>query len=336
MRITYWMIAIAILIGIMLYTGVKADGAFVSIEGESGRVTVTYNLADKDSTWVVFSSPLSGTPYDSVKCVPKYAGTRFLEGSGLILDSVGVHSFVAKGFAADTWADTIQGTWANGGAIIAEPGSGPGIFACSTLVLNTGDSTIVPNAAIEIRPDGGTAQLAYIDDIGADGFHIFAMNPGNYDYYIAAMVGFTISNPTDITISGNQTDTLWMDLFDFVVPPAGFVNVFTYYITPRGDTIQPSTITYQYVASAGTTYSENTRLTLATGVVLEKGRLTERINKTSPDSAFFSFPLVSNFDVFVDGVQDSSSWVEFKMFGKLKTRVLVQVPKPGPFNPFAP
>lgn len=336
MKKYFWIIVICTLIGIMLYTGLKADGAFVSIEGESGRVTVTYNIADKDSCWVVFSSPITGTPYDSVKCTPKYAGTRFLEGSGLILDSIGVHSFVAKGFASDAWVDTLIGTWVNGGAIIAEPGSGPGIFACSTLVLNTTDSTIVPNAAIEIRPDGGTAQLAYIDDIGADGFHIFALNPADYDYYIAAMVGFTISNPTDITISGNQTDTLWMDLFDFAVPPAGFVNVFTFYITPGGDTIQPSTITYQYVNSLGAAYDVNNRLTLATGVVLEKGRITEKINRTSADSTQFSFPLVSNFDVFVDGVQDSSSWVEFKMFGKLKTRVLVQVPKPGPFNPFAP
>ena len=330
--IPIWTIAIIL----MIIGFPKADGSFVSIDGLLGRVTVTYPAADRDSTIVLFLAPLSGAAYDSVHCLPIWAGTRFLEGSGLSLDTLGVHSFIAKGFLGGAWVDTITGTWANFGGIIVEPGSGPGIFACSTFVFDTVTSSIVPNAAIEVRPDGSILQLGYIDDIGSDGMEIFALNPGEYDFYVASMLGFSITNPIDITISGNVSETLFVSSFDFAIPPAGFVQILVYFITPGGDTIQPSTVSYQYVDSAGIEYPPNTRLTLATGVVIEKGRLTEKINKTEKDSTFFSFPLISNYDVFVNGVQDSSSWVEFKVYGKLKNRVLVQVPKSSPFNPFAP
>ena len=267
--IPIWMIATTLI----MIAYLKADtGEFVSIEGLSGRVTVFYPLANIDSTIIVFEAPLSGSAYDSVHCLPKWAGTGFLQGSGLMLDTLGVHSWIARGFSGGVWIDTITGNWVNYGAIVAEPGSGPGIFACSTVVYDTFTSSVVPNAAIEIRTDGSTEQYAYIDDIGSDGMEIFALDLGDYDFYVAAMLGFSITNPTDITISDNVSETLFVSSIDFAIPPAGFVQIIVYFITPGGDTIQPSTVSYQYVDSTGTKYPENTRLTLATGVVIEKGR----------------------------------------------------------------
>ena len=201
-------------------------------------------------------------------------------------------------------------------------------------VLSTSDSTAIQGVTATVEPSGGGAAIAS-GSTNINGRIIFNIPDGDYDYLLSGQ-GAAFASPFPITILGDQTDTLFGTPFLPGVAPSGYVQVFTFYITPGGDTVQPTTIKYQYVDSAGTAYADDVRLTIATGYVIEKGQLSEKINKTQADSAMFSFPLVSNYDVFVDGVQDSSSWVQFEMSGKRKTTILIQITKPGPINPYAP
>lgn len=321
------------ILAILLMTGIAlADGAFVSIQGESGRVTVTYNSANRDSTWVVFYAPASGTAYDSVKCTPIYASTRFLEGTGLALDSLGLHRFVAKGFASDAWADTIAGTWLNIGAITAEAGSGYLTYPCTLFVGHTSDSTAVAGVSVTIRPFGGGTPFV-ISSTDDNGLMPYSSEAESISVYLHKQ-GESVNAVDTLVIAGAQTDSLWATAFAPTPSPASMTSIFSWITEPAGDTIYPSYFTYQIVDSLGKDYLTSDLITFGDGS--NKILLTIREVEVEADSSKAEFSLYANANL-----SESTSKYRFKAKYRkdgrayMNTMIVIAVPDQDSFNPFS-
>lgn len=332
----FLIIAIGFLIAVILAITAKAEGIGISIQGDSAVVNVTLNNI-RDSAWVIFSMP-DDNPYDSIKVVPKYAGKRFLESiTPFSLDSIGSHSYLVKAFLSDTWIDTLIGQWVNLAAINLEAGSGYKTYNCNLYVLNSADSTAISGASVTIRPVGGGKEFV-ISSTDVNGLLQYSSEAESIAIYLNAQ-GWDFNAIDTLVIAAAQTDSLWGTAFAPSSGPADMVNIFCWTTTPGGDTIDPSFVKYRIVAASDSTaYGRNVNLTVGTGA--NKTFLSKQFRIEESDTSYIAFRLHPNCNIYVDGVQDTSTVFEFIGYfqadeGSWETRVILEIPDTTSYNPFA-
>lgn len=331
-KLIYWIIIIAGLIALMLYSGSGAD----SIQGRDDVLTVILNTA-RDSAWVVFSYP-DDNAYDSTLCLPasdsSTASKYLVSLESVELDSIGCHGVIVRTFTSNTQtADTLIDQWCNFGAIITEPGAGYMTYPCTLFVLNESGGGAVVGASVTIRPlGGGVVMAAGITD--ANGRFIYKSDIASISVFLLGQ-GWDFAAEDTLVIAGAQTDTITVAAFS-PSAPADQTGIFTWLLTPAGDTIDPSYVLFRPVrASDSSVYDWQNRLTVGTG--LNKTVLSKNWTiKSAADTSYIDFSLFPNSSIYVNGVKDTSTVYEFKAdFSGNLTRMVVEIRDTTRVNPFA-
>jgi len=113
-------------------------------------------------------------------------------------------------------------------------GSGSGAYACTLFVLDDADSSAIPNCNVQAKTDGSESVIASgVTD--ASGELIFNLNAGDYDYYLGIYAGYTFTAINNITITDNQTDTLWGTAVSSTAPNADLVTI-KFWVQPQSGT----------------------------------------------------------------------------------------------------
>ena len=213
-------------------------------------------------------------------------------------------------------------------------GAGPSVANDTLFVYDATDTTILIGVKVTVRPSGGGEAVATALTNPA-GRVIFGLEDGTYDYLLFQQ-GVNFNAVDTVAISGTGTDSLFGTPFSPSAGPANTTAIFTWLITQAQDTLDASEVKWMLVSNAnGREFDDSDWITSGTGtnkVVHDKGWHT-----VSSDTALISFNLVPNTDIFVNGVQDTSSYVKFKADynGNITVRT-VQVPDTTSFNPYAP
>jgi hypothetical protein len=212
---------------------------------------------------------------------------------------------------------------------------GPGPFVDSLYVLDTADSSAIVSCPVIVKTDGGNTKLAWTTT-DANGMIIFSLDSTSYDYYVGPYTGYTFTgSPFDVTISGNQTDTLWGTSYS-----SGLITLEFYQLSATFEYLPANRVYCQLVKdSLGTPYKPSDKLSYNNGmgtILLSKKR--EPKNHDPSDSSKTTFEVASNYDIYVNGIQDSSSYYAFQAYWKdgEDTKVVVKIDKTSPQNPIAP
>ena len=200
-------------------------------------------------------------------------------------------------------------------------------------IYESADSTAISGVTLTIYPDGGGVAAAQVTT-DANGRTIVGLTDGDYDLYPYKQ-GWAFSIE-DITISGDQTDTIWGTAFSPTPGAPGTITIFTWLLTPSMDTVNPSDVWYKLVpdSTGENDYERSDRLT--SGVGVNKILHGKGWHKFSSDTSYITFPMVPSCDIYVNAVLDTSSWVLFrgKYSGNI-TELVTQIPDTvETFNPF--
>jgi hypothetical protein len=328
-----WIMAVVIILLIILSSRFeKVEGSEgTSLRGQQGAVTFQHTAAC--SVAILWMGPdTTSWEVDSVSMAPcftddstiwcyeptlNYAGDYFVK--------VQYHTNAAPATAlylADHWfvSDVQTGTSNNRDTLF---------------VYDSADTTAISGVSVTVYPDGGGAASAQTTT-DPNGMIIIGLSDGAYDYYLSKQA-YDFNDHDDITISGDQTDTLWGTAFSPTPGPADKTGIFTWLITAAGDTISPSYVRWRLVedtTSRGNPYKRTDRLTAGTGsnkILIDKGW-----HKETADSAYVSFNLVPNCDIYVNGILDTSSYYQFEgNYNGNLTWYVGQVPDTTNWNPFA-
>jgi len=98
-------------------------------------------------------------------------------------------------------------------------GSGTGSYKDTIIVLDE-DTNTVEGVSITVRNASGTVVAAQESDV--NGVRIFNLDPTVYTFSLQR-IGVIVSDDTTITVSGNQTDTIWVMSFSPSAPPTDSV-----------------------------------------------------------------------------------------------------------------
>lgn len=334
----FWIIGIFAAIMLTLFvcskvtTIIRAD----SIQGRDDALTVTLNTA-RDSAWVIFSYP-DDNAYDSTLCLPaadSVTASKYLVALEAVnLDSVGCHNVIVRTFTSDTQtADTLIDQWCNFGALVAEPGAGYMTYPCTLFVLNSSGGGAVVGASVTIRPLGGGVVMA--DGLtNANGRFIYKSDIASISVFLLGQ-GWDFDAEDTLVIAGAQTDTIEVAAFS-PSAPADQTGIFCWLLTPSGDTIDPSYVLFRPVKAADSSvYGFDDRLTVGTGlnkIVISKNWTI----KSAGDTSYISFSMFPNSSIYVNGVKDTSSIIEFKAdFSGNETRMVIEIRDTTNVNPFA-
>lgn len=218
-------------------------------------------------------------------------------------------------------------------------GIGAGDYSCSLYVLNSDDTTAIQSVWVTVySSDGGT--LYGRQDTGVDGLRIFLLDAEDSVIYYLVKNGVAFSIPEYISITGHQTDTIWGDVLNPAAATGDMVALQFYQLTPGYDTLSATKVEYKLIKdSTGTEFELTDRVTFGTGtstIALSKSWNTA--NAQSGDTSYVTFSVFSNYDIRVNGVQDSTSYYDFIVRWKngQETEAIKQIDKTSPQNPMAP
>ena len=213
-------------------------------------------------------------------------------------------------------------------------GAGPSVANDTLFVFDASDTTVLIGVKVTVRPNGGGSAIA-TGTTDASGVIIFGLIDGTYDYLLFKQ-GTNFNAVDTIVISGTGTDSLYGTPFSPTAGPANTTAIFTWLLTSATDTLDPSWVKWMLVSnSSGSTYDDSDWITSGAGnnkILHDKNWHT-----VSTDMSLIAFNLIPNTDLFVNGVQDTSSHYKFKgdFNGNISVRI-VQVPDQESFNPYAP
>jgi hypothetical protein len=222
-------------------------------------------------------------------------------------------------------------------------GLGAGDYSCTLVVLNSNDTTAIQSAWITTySSDYGTKYSRTDTDV--NGKLIFKLDAEDSVIFEASKPGVSFTVPEYISITEAQTDTIWGDVLTPSAATGDMVALQFYQLTPGYDSLSATEVEYRLVqqdASDTTEYDEYDQddlLTFGTGgstITLSKSWQTET---AQADSSYVTFDVFSNWDIYVNGVQDSSSYFEFiiKWLDGDETRIISKIDSTSTQNPSAP
>ncbi|UCE65079.1 MAG: hypothetical protein JSU85_09360 [Candidatus Zixiibacteriota bacterium] len=199
-------------------------------------------------------------------------------------------------------------------------------------VYDSSDTTAISVVTVTVYPDGGGGIMAQAGT-NANGRMIIGLPDGAYDYYLYKQ-GYNFNNYDNVTIAGDQTDTLWGTAFADDPGPSNMTAIITWLLTPNGDTIYPSYLKYQLVDSAGNVFADTIKVTYGTGVntvLLSTGEI-----EITADSSRFSFSLYANENLSITSSQYKFTVrYVYQRRPYLNTTVTTQIPDTSEaVNPF--
>ncbi len=252
--------------------------------------------------------------------------TSFAEGS--IGDSLSTPSYVqGEAGNASAIAHAVAETLITGRGLAT---FGNGQYACSTYVFTSADTTAIANTWLTIRAVNGSSILARIQT-NDNGLAIAHLNTGDHSYS-AFNLNYIFNQIDTITISGNQTDTIWGSIYSPTAPSADMCMV-TFLVNPANyDTLAGTIFEWQLKDSIGNDIPLSTQITYGSG--LNTILVPTIVQADTTSSSVFEVPLFPNSSL-------SPNWTKYWMKirwpnGDITVIDTVTVPDTTNYNPFAP
>jgi hypothetical protein len=153
-----------------------------------------------------------------------------------------------------------------------------------TIIVLDGDTNTIEGVSITVRNASGTVVATDINGTDVNGIEIFNLDAATYNFALQR-IGVIITHDTSITVSGNQTDTIWVTAYSPSSPPSGSVT-----------RIEGWTRTYGFQKTDKVTISFSTHdpnlIDTTSGVFIDK--ITE---VTYADTGYFYIDLIPSLNL---------------------------------------
>jgi len=210
-------------------------------------------------------------------------------------------------------------------------GAGVGIYACSLYVLSTVDTSAIINCPVMAKSDGTETVIG--QGTAKTGLFVFSQNAVALDYYAGALPGWTFTSPIDVTITGNQTDTIWGTPVSSTAPNADLVTI-KFWVQPQSgtaDTFSTVICKHRIVKADSSAFNYFTDPILTFGSGINTVVIDNYWTVDTTTTSYMEFYVYPNSDLSV-----STSLYEFIVEHENDQiwRKIIAVPDTTTFNPF--